>query len=74
MVLHFRNTGGRAAGKAEVNVGHALLKRLDGEQGERFNELAVLLFEQSVLAEGGRLEDPAAFVRRVNQFLVDAAG
>jgi HSP90 family molecular chaperone len=32
------------------------------------------LFEQSVLAEGGRLEDPAAFVRRVNQFLVDAAG
>ena len=59
----------------EVNERHPLLIRLATEEGEeRFNELAVLLFEQSVLAEGGRLEDPAAFVRRVNQFLVDAAG
>jgi len=59
----------------EVNERHPLLIRLATEEGEeRFNELAVLLFEQSVLAEGGRLEDPAAFVRRVNLFLVDAAG
>jgi molecular chaperone HtpG len=58
----------------EVNERHPLLIRLATEEGEeRFKELAVLLFEQSVLAEGGRLEDPAAFVRRVNQFLVDAA-
>ena len=58
----------------EVNERHPLLIRLATEEGEeRFKELAILLFEQSVLAEGGRLEDPAAFVRRVNQFLVDAA-
>ena len=45
----------------------------DGKGEQRFAELALLLFEQAVLAEGGRLDDPAAFVRRVNQLLIDAA-
>ncbi len=54
----------------EVNVGHALLKRLDSMQaGEEFNDLAIFLFEQAQLAEGSQLENPAAHVRRVNQIL-----
>ncbi len=58
----------------EVNLEHPLLQRLDVEQDEdRFGELALVLFEQAVLAEGGRLEDPAGFVRRVNRLLADAA-
>jgi len=58
----------------EVNLGHPLLTRLDAEQDEdRFAELALVLFEQAVLAEGGRLEDPAAFVGRVNRLLVAGA-
>lgn len=57
----------------EVNEGHPLLIRLQTESdAQRFEELAMVLFEQSVLAEGGRLEDPAGFVRRLNRFLVDA--
>src|SRR4030095_7432552 len=51
----------------EVNVEHALVKRLDGN--ERFDDLAHILLDQAVLAEGGQLEDPAAYVRRVNALL-----
>ncbi len=58
----------------EVNLAHPLLQRLDVEPDEdRFAQLALVLFEQAVLAEGGRLEDPAGFVQRVNRLLVDAA-
>ncbi len=54
----------------EVNVEHALLKRLDSADGsERFDDLAHILFDQALLAEGGQLEDPAAYVRRVNSLL-----
>jgi molecular chaperone HtpG len=54
----------------EVNPDHALLKRLDSADGaERFDDLAQILFDQAVLAEGGQLEDPAAYVRRVNAML-----
>ncbi len=52
----------------EVNPEHALLKKL--EASERFDELAQILFDQALLAEGGQLEDPAAYVRRVNQLLI----
>ncbi len=51
----------------EVNPEHALLKKL--EASERFDDLASILFDQALLAEGGQLEDPAAYVRRVNQLL-----
>jgi molecular chaperone HtpG len=55
----------------EVNPEHALLKRLDSPDGsERFDDLAQILFDQAVLAEGGQLEDPAAYVQRVNRLLV----
>ena len=52
----------------EVNAEHALVKRLEGS--ERFDDLANILFDQAVLAEGGHLEDPAAYVRRVNGLLM----
>ena len=59
----------------EVNQNHPLLIRLQTEDDEqRFTDLAQVLFDQAVLAEGGRLDDPAAFVKRINQFLADAAG
>ncbi|KQU68421.1 MULTISPECIES: molecular chaperone HtpG [unclassified Rhizobacter] len=51
----------------EVNVEHALVKRL--ETSAQFDELANILFDQAVLAEGGQLEDPAAYVRRVTALL-----
>jgi molecular chaperone HtpG len=55
----------------ELNPAHPLVRRLDGEaDAERFGELALVLFEQALLAEGAALEDPAAFVRRVNALLV----
>jgi len=54
----------------EVNPEHALLKRLDAEQSEdRFADLVHIIFDQALLAEGGALDDPAAYVRRVNALL-----
>jgi molecular chaperone HtpG len=53
----------------EINVGHALVKRLDGEEGERFGELAKLVLDQAVLLDGGQLNDPAGFVKRMNALL-----
>ena len=52
----------------EVNAGHPLVKKLEGN--ERFEDLAHVLFDQALLAEGGLPEDPAAYVRRVNALLV----
>jgi molecular chaperone HtpG len=55
----------------EINPEHALIKRLDSaEMSERFDDLAHIVFDQAVLAEGGQLEDAAAYVRRVNTLLV----
>jgi len=51
----------------EVNPEHALVKRL--ETDARFDDLAQILFDQALLAEGGQLEDPAAYVQRVNRLL-----
>ena len=51
----------------EINAEHALVKQLDGSA--HFDDLAHVLFDQAVLAEGGHLEDPAAYVRRVNALL-----
>jgi len=54
----------------EVNAEHALVKRLDGNA--HFEDLANILFDQALLAEGGQLEDPASYVRRVNSLLATA--
>jgi len=51
----------------EVNPEHPLVKKLDGSV--HFNELAHILFDQALLAEGGLPEDPAAYVKRVNALL-----
>ena len=51
----------------EVNPEHALVKKLDGSV--HFHDLAQILFDQAVLAEGGMPEDPAAYVKRVNALL-----
>jgi molecular chaperone HtpG len=55
----------------EVNPEHALVKRL-GSDDASFADLANILFDQAMLAEGGQLEDPAAYVRRVNALLTAA--
>lgn len=64
----------------EINPAHALVQRLQSEldkgdaaQAEAFDDLSRILFDQAQLAEGGMPEDPAAYVRRVNQWLVRAA-
>jgi molecular chaperone HtpG len=51
----------------EVNPGHALVKKLESDA--QFDDLAHLLFDQAVLAEGGQLEDPAAHVQRMTRLL-----
>jgi molecular chaperone HtpG len=59
----------------ELNPEHALVRRLDAESDPaRFERLALLLFEQAVLAEGRQLDDPAAFVARLNELLADLGG
>ena len=59
----------------EINPGHALVKRLDAEPaGARFDDWSHVLFDQALLVEGGQLEDPAAFVRRVNGLLLTLSG
>lgn len=55
----------------EINAEHALLRRLDNEQGDRFQALAQLVLDQATLAEGGSLPDPAGYVRRVNELMLE---
>jgi len=52
----------------EVNPEHALVKKLEGSV--HFHDLAHILFDQALLAEGGLPEDPAAYVKRVNALLM----
>jgi molecular chaperone HtpG len=52
----------------EVNAGHPLVKKL--EASDHFDDLAHILFDQALLAEGGLPDDPAAYVKRVNALLV----
>ena len=52
----------------EVNAEHALVKKL--ESSAHFDDLAHILFDQALLAEGGLPDDPAAYVKRVNSLLL----
>ena len=55
----------------ELNPHHPLVQRLNAEAEEgRFGDLAQVLFDQALLAEGGNLEDPAGFVKRLNQLML----
>ena len=55
----------------EINPRHPLLQRLKYEaEGQRFDDWCHVLFDQALLSEGGQLEDPAAFVKRLNQLML----
>jgi len=55
----------------EVNIDHPLVKRLKDEADEaRFADWTHLLFDQAMLSEGGQLEDPSSFVKRMNELLL----
>jgi molecular chaperone HtpG len=53
----------------ELNPEHALVSRLENATGDTFNELAHILLDQAIIAEGGHLDDPAAYVKRLNSVL-----
>ncbi|MGQ7247800.1 molecular chaperone HtpG [Halomonas sp. V046] len=53
----------------ELNPEHALVGRLEGASGDGFGDLARILLDQAILAEGGHLDDPAAYVKRLNALL-----
>jgi molecular chaperone HtpG len=54
----------------EINPTHPLVARLKEEQDDaRFADLAHILFDQAILSEGGQLDDPAAFVHKLNGLL-----
>ncbi|UDL03607.1 molecular chaperone HtpG [Marinobacter sp. CA1] len=56
----------------EINVEHPLVQRLENEQGEeRFGELSAVLLDQATLASGEQLEDPGAYVSRLNRLLLE---
>ena len=73
----------RAAGQAipnvplvlEINPEHPIVMRLRDETDEaRFKDWSHILFDQAMLAEGGQLEDPAEFVKRLNELMLAMAG
>jgi len=56
----------------EINPEHPLIEKLDQEADEdRFGELALVIFDQADLAAGGQLDDPAAYVARLNKLLLE---
>ena len=57
----------------EINPGHPLVQRLKYEESH-FADWSQVLFDQALLAEGGQLEDPAGFVKRLNELMLALAG
>jgi molecular chaperone HtpG len=59
----------------EINPDHPIVERLRQESNEAlFSDWSHILFDQATLAEGGQLEDPAAFVKRLNALTLSLAG
>ncbi|MGP1717453.1 MAG: molecular chaperone HtpG [Methylophilus sp.] len=55
----------------EVNPAHRLVEKLQAESDDaKFADYAHVLFDQALLAEGGQLEDPASFVKRINSLIL----
>ena len=55
----------------EINPEHRLVGRIKAESDTaKFDDLAYLLFDQALLAEGGQLDDPASFVKRMNSLII----
>ncbi len=58
----------------EINIGHPLVSRLSAEaDGSRFAELSHIVLDHALLAEGTQLDNPAAYVHRMNRLLLDLA-
>ena len=80
---HERQPGAHAQGRRadrsaakpilEINPQHPVVQRLKYEES-RFADWADLLFEQATLAEGGQLDDPAGFVKRINDLMMALSG
>ena len=59
----------------EINIEHPLVSRLSAEADDtRFDELAHIVLDHALLAEGSQLENPAAYVHRMNRLLLDTEG
>jgi molecular chaperone HtpG len=59
----------------EINPGHPLVSRLKDEtDAARFSSWSNVLLDQAMLSEGGQLDDPVAFVNRLNELLLDVTG
>ena len=59
----------------EINPQHPIVQRLSDETDEqRFSDWSHILFDQALLAEGGQLDDPASFVKRLNDVMLTLAG
>ncbi len=55
----------------EINPEHALIKKLSAEKdGKAFDEYSSVVFDQALISEGGQLDDPVGFVKRINELLV----
>lgn len=58
----------------EINPNHPLVERLRNESNEeRFNDLGRILYDQAMLSEGGQLDDPPGFIRKLNKLLLEMA-
>jgi molecular chaperone HtpG len=59
----------------EINAAHPIVKRLKDETDDtKFADWSRILFDQATLAEGGQLDDPASFVKRLNELMLTLAG
>ncbi|RLT98600.1 molecular chaperone HtpG [Ketobacter sp.] len=59
----------------EINPSHPLMERLNAEvQEDRFEDLAQIVFDQAALSEGRALDDPSAYVKRINKLLMETIG
>ena len=55
----------------EINIDHALFAKVKAEKDDsKFNDWSNLIFDQAILAEGGQLEDPAGFVKKMNNLML----
>jgi molecular chaperone HtpG len=54
----------------EINPRHPVVARLK-EETRHFDDWAKVVFDQALLAEGGQLDDPASFVKRINELMIE---
>ena len=56
----------------EINPQHPMLKKMEllPNEGGHFDDYASVLFDEALLAEGGQIDDPAGFVRKINKLML----